>query len=72
MVVNQITFSYPMQMKPVVESQSNAIIKQFTAIMYTSQVVNGINYVIKVSETLPNTETKYLCTSLKMNTKILY
>ena len=72
MVVNQITFSYPMQMKPVVESQSNAIIKQFTAIMYTSQVVNGINYVIKVSETLPNTETKYLRTSLKMNTKILY
>ena len=39
-----------MQMRAYVEGHINVIMEEFSPVMYTSQVVNGINYIIKVSE----------------------
>ena len=37
-------------MRPFVEGHVNVVIEEFSPEMYTSQVVNGINYIIKVSK----------------------
>ena len=42
--------SFSVQMRPVLESKNAAAIKEFTAVMYTSQLVAGTNYIIKVGK----------------------